>query len=35
MFNLGNITDKNDNNWPYRSLIIGPSGSGIKCFYST
>ena len=28
MFNLDNITDKNDNNWPYRSLIIEPSGSG-------
>ena len=29
MFNLDNITSKNDNkNWPYRMLIIGPSGSG-------
>ena len=29
MFNLDKITEKNDNkNWPYRKLIIGPSGSG-------
>ena len=29
MFNLGNITKKEDNkNWPYRKLIIGPSVSG-------
>ena len=29
MFNLDNITVKNDNkDWPYRKLIIGPSGSG-------
>ena len=29
MFNLDNITEKNDNkDWPYRKLIIGPSGSG-------
>ena len=30
MFNLDNITGKNDNNkdWLYRKLIIGPSGSG-------
>ena len=29
MFNLDNITKKEDNNdWPYRKLIIGPSGSG-------
>ena len=29
MFNLDNITKKNDNkDWPYRKLIIGPSGSG-------
>ena len=29
MFNLDNITNKNDNKeWPYRMLIIGPSGSG-------
>ena len=29
MFNLENITVKNDNkDWPYRKLIIGPSGSG-------
>ena len=28
MFNLDNITVKNDNKtWPYRKLIIGPSGS--------
>ena len=32
MFNLDIITNKNkrddDKNWPYRMLIIGPSGSG-------
>ena len=29
MFNLDNVTTKNDNkNWPYRKIIIGPSGSG-------
>ena len=29
MFNLDNITTKNDNkDWPYRKLIIGPSRSG-------
>ena len=29
MFNLGDITVKNDNNtWPHRKLIIGLSGSG-------
>ena len=29
MFNLDNITEKNDNDqFPYRKLIIGPSGSG-------
>ena len=29
MFNLDGITVKNeDKNWPYRTLIIGPSGSG-------
>ena len=29
MFSLDNVTSKNDNkNWPYRMLIIGPSGSG-------
>ena len=29
MFNLGNITEKDNNkDWPYRKLIIGPSGSG-------
>ena len=28
MFNLENITKKNDNkDWPYRKLIIGPSES--------
>ena len=31
MFNLDEITTKNDDkNWPYRTLIIGPSGSGKK-----
>ena len=29
MFNLDSVTTKNDNkNWPYRTLIIGPFGSG-------
>ena len=29
MFNLGNITTKNDNtDWSYKKLIGGPSGSG-------
>ena len=29
MFNLDNVTTKNDNkNWPYRILMIGPSRSG-------
>ena len=29
MFNLDDITKKDDNkDWPYRKLIIGPSGSG-------
>ena len=28
MFNFDNITDKSNNNWPYRMLIIGSSGSG-------
>ena len=29
MFNLDNITEKDNNkNWPYRKLIISPSGSG-------
>ena len=30
MFNLDNVTTKNDHNksWPYRMLIIGPSVSG-------
>ena len=29
MFNFDNITEKGENNgWPYRKLIIGPSGSG-------
>ena len=27
MFNFDNSTDKSDNNWPYRTLIIGPSKS--------
>ena len=28
MFNLDNITEKNDNkDWPYSKLIMGPSGS--------
>ena len=28
MFNLDTVTSKTDNkNWPYRMLIIGPSGS--------
>ena len=28
MFNLGNITEKDNNkDWSYRKLIIGPSGS--------
>ena len=29
MFNLDNITEKDNNkDWPYRKLIIGPSGNG-------
>ena len=29
MFNFDYITTKDDNqSWPYRKLIIGPSGSG-------
>ena len=29
MFNLDNITEKDENNgWQSRKLIIGPSGSG-------
>ena len=29
MFNLDNITERNDNkDWPYRKLVIGPSGGG-------
>ena len=29
MFNLDNITKKDENkDWPYRKLIISPSGSG-------
>ena len=33
MFNLDDITTKNDNkDWPYRKLIISPSGS-IKTNY--
>ena len=27
MFSLDDITDKNDNNWPYRNLVIQPSGN--------
>ena len=37
MFNLDNIKKKDDNkDWPYRKLIIGPSGSGkiISCIRS-
>ena len=31
MFNLDDITVKNNNkDWPYRNLIIGPSGSSKK-----
>ena len=34
MFNLDNITERNENNgWPYRKLIVGLSGSG-KTNYS-
>ena len=30
MFNLDNVTTKNDNkSWLYRFLLIGPSGSGL------
>ena len=31
IFNFDNITEKDNNNnkdWPYRKLVIGPSGSG-------
>ena len=29
MLNLDNIvSNKNDNDWPFKMLIIGPSGSG-------
>ena len=29
MFNLEDVTKKYDNkDWPYRKLIVGPSGSG-------
>ena len=29
MLNLDNVTSKNDNkSWPYRFLVIDPSGSG-------
>ena len=29
MFDLDNLTEKDNNkDWPYRKLIIGPSGSG-------
>ena len=28
IFNLDNVTEKDNNeDWPYRKLIIGPSGS--------
>ena len=37
MFNLDAITNKNnkddDKKWPYRMLIIGPSGSGKVMHY--
>ena len=34
MFNLDNITVKNDNKyWLYRKLIIGPSGSEKKTLF--
>ena len=34
IFNLDNITEKiTDEDWPYRKLIIGPSGSGKKIIY--
>ena len=36
MFNLDNLTEKDENNdWPYRKLIIGPSGTEkpIKSFF--
>ena len=28
IFNFDNITEKDNKDWPYRKLIIGPSGSG-------
>ena len=28
IFNFDNITEKDNNDWPYRKLVIGPSGSG-------
>ena len=29
MFDLDNVTSKNDNkSWPYRVLVVGPSGTG-------
>ena len=35
MLNLDDITTKNDNkDWPYRKLIIGPSGSGKIYLYT-
>ena len=34
MFNLDDITKKDDHtDWPYRKLIIGPSGSGKLIIY--
>ena len=32
MFNFDDITDKSDNDWPYRILFIGPSRSGKNNF---
>ena len=32
MFNFDKITDKSDYNWPYRTLVIGPSRSGKTIF---
>ena len=28
MFNFDKIIDKSNNNWSYRTLVIGPSGIG-------
>ena len=34
MFNLDNIAENyNNKDWPYRKLIIGPSGSGKLIIY--